>query len=180
MRYTSSNTSWPARLDIHRDENINIIDGYLSAARILVETVRAQDILADELAYPIMYLYRHYLELTLKGIWRCLWQLNHLDRNFPKHHRLLDLWAGYREILVRGAYISEEVQEEVYMCLTGINDVDPHAESFRFTQRKDGKRIGDILPSLDISLVAVQIESCVENLEVLLLFLLYEVERKAS
>jgi hypothetical protein len=176
MDFKKQNTDWPAVLNTNSEHNINMIDGYLSAARILVNAVQDQYTLSDELVYPIMYLYRHHLELKIKSVWKCLWQLGKLPSDYPKHHRILELWQGCRKQAINIYRMSLEQGKNIDACIEEFNKVDSQAESFRFHEKKDGKRVGQVLPSLDIVLTTSQIEQCVEDLEGIMLFLFDKVE----
>ena len=95
-------SEWPASLkSISPDININLVDGYLTGAQILVEAVQNNKFLSDELAYPIMYLYRHHLELKLKLIWTFLLDVKKVGESYPKTHNLLRLWNGLYDSIMQ-------------------------------------------------------------------------------
>ncbi len=75
--------------------------------------------------------------------------------------------AIFHEIASDCAKLTLTVQENdtVKLCLEEFEKFDPSAESFRFSRRKDGVEIGQILSELDILLVSKQINQCTDILE---------------
>lgn len=71
--------------------------GYKKAADVLVDNIMS---LAsgtrnpiDYLVFPIVFLYRQYIELTLKQVIRVGIGLHKQQHPFPKHHKLDELWG---------------------------------------------------------------------------------------
>lgn len=63
--------------------------GYKYAAdRIVSETNRIN----AYVVYPVMFLYRHYLEIQLKTHLKAFQEYLGIPRNIPQHHNLLKLW----------------------------------------------------------------------------------------
>ena len=86
------------------DDQIGYTEGYRRGARLLVEHVveNAQD--QDYLVYPIIFLYRHHIELALKGIIRRApflidRQLTDTEKKHLGKHRLNLLWADLKPML---------------------------------------------------------------------------------
>lgn len=68
--------------------------GYKDAAEVLIERIEKVT-RHDELVYPVMFLYRHYLELTIKKLMikmRVYDQKLILPKDFYHEHRLNILW----------------------------------------------------------------------------------------
>lgn len=163
-------SEWPASLkSIRSDININLVDGYLTGAQILVRAVQNNKFLSDELAFPIMYLYRHHLELKLKLIWTFLLEVKKVGKSYPKTHNLLRLWNDLYDLIMPTIPLTAQENNTVRLCLEEFEKFDPNAESFRFSQRRDGVEIGQILSELDILLVSKQIDQCADILEGILL-----------
>lgn len=138
-------------------------NGYLTAAQSLVaqviETRREQ----DGLIYPIVYLYRHHCELTLKGITFLASQL--LDKRLEKsqkdaldRHGLLPLWTHLRPLLnpvcdeVGNAHFPEEDLDGIESYIRQLHEYDPDGQRFRYTiaKGKKGKREQSLPPTLTI------------------------------
>lgn len=113
---------------------------YKSAADVLAERVFQRGQPSSLLVYPIVFLYRHSLELSLK--WLIVSGQQLLDHPLElKHvHRLDVLWGICRKIL-------EEIWPEgsktdldaVGECLKQFCIADPHSMSFRYPITKDGQ-----------------------------------------
>ena len=59
----------------------------------LVEVAKRTPRTADTLIYPILYCYRHYLELRLKSLIRDTSSLLDVPRDPPANHDLRALWS---------------------------------------------------------------------------------------
>jgi hypothetical protein len=71
-------------------------EGYKLAADILVGHVMETQADQDDLVYPIVFLYRQYLELRLKELILVSGRLLDRDQTVPPHHDLLGLWRRVR------------------------------------------------------------------------------------
>lgn len=121
-------------------------DGYKSAADILTKQIesRAQGALQDTLVYPIVFLYRQYLELALKGLLQDARRLQDIDKPLPLHHRIDDLWRECRELLRQiSPGDSEKELDQITRLFKDFSKVDPTSMAFRYPHDKNGT------PSLD-------------------------------
>jgi hypothetical protein len=128
------------------------IDGYKRAANILVETMsgewtRATPMpfegtypVADSLALPIMFLYRHYLEIRLKDLIERGSDYLSRPQGWPKAgHDIGELWALCRPIL-------EEIfpetptsdNDRIAECICSFMAVDASGEGFRYDRDNKG------------------------------------------
>jgi len=77
---------------------------YKKAADVLVEHIENISLPSDDLVYPIMFLYRHFLELTLKKLiikmTVCDQDLQ-LPENIYNEHKLNILWCICEEFLLK-------------------------------------------------------------------------------
>ena len=73
--------------------------GYKTAADMLATNVVEHRSRQDTLVYPILFLYRQYVELALKEIIRSALVYLERDRAAPKHHDLGQLWAQVEKLL---------------------------------------------------------------------------------
>jgi hypothetical protein len=121
-----------------------VADEYFNAAKAL--SSRYEQMGHNDLAaYPIVSTYRHSLELFLKS-------LLHLGQRFSarpldsdatkalKGHRLVPLWEGLDRLLgdlgMRGWFGLND--PELPEIIREFDSVDPQAQSFRYTSKKDG------------------------------------------
>lgn len=115
--------------------------GYFYAARLQVEAVFNGDGLLDILVYPTIYLYRHALELSMKGLIRRLKKNEDKDEDFPKTHKLLKLWdeleltiKPLRKEFDGGADLL--VKMRTLIC--DLDLLDSSSEVFRFPESRKG------------------------------------------
>jgi hypothetical protein len=121
--------------------------GYRRAAEVLVEHVRETQTWQDTLLYPIVFLYRHYLELRLKLIIRDGSWFLHGRPEVPVGHQIESLWGTAREIIEQ---MSEQVGEkaapgdpsapldEVADLVREFVEIDPGSTSFRYPRDRSG------------------------------------------
>jgi hypothetical protein len=88
-----------ACLNFDADGWVGYIVGYGMAGRVLVDHVVETQSDQDFLVYPIVFLYRQYLELQMKELIRSGMRLRDLDGDFEVTHRLEPLWRECRQIL---------------------------------------------------------------------------------
>jgi hypothetical protein len=122
--------------------------GYKKAADILAEHVLATFRGGDLIIYPIVLLYRHHLELSLKDIIRRGNELLDVPVKQRDIHSLGELWTDCRTILERAGMPVDipEFPEAVPFetCIKEFERFDPRGESFRYPETKSGT---PILPS---------------------------------
>lgn len=114
--------------------------GYKRAGDILVQYVVDNKCDQDFLVYPIIFLYRQYLELRLKEIiFISSWLLGQGAR-IPKIHNLVSLWrqarAGIEEV-----WPDKETRKHLNALearLKELCDVDSGSYAFRYPEDKEG------------------------------------------
>ncbi len=113
---------------------------YKEAADALAEKVISTSRNQDTLVYPVVFLYRHYLELRLKEIIRQSRIFLNENPDFPKHHKINDLWITVKE-LVNQILKDEESFPEPNFTEHVINEFsyyDADSFSFRYPTDKRG------------------------------------------
>jgi hypothetical protein len=118
------------------------ISGYKEAADIVVNHLGTSRGTLDTVVFPLLFLYRQYLELRLKDLVKRARKL--LSRTAPTKkpdHRLLPLWRELRE-MIEEVWPEEEAQplQQIEDCLAQFSSVDPGSFAFRYPESKDGKR----------------------------------------
>jgi hypothetical protein len=114
--------------------------GYKMAADRLAGVQNCDFGIERHIEYPIMFLYRHYIELELKQI---IDLVSHLERNPAKArdtHDLLKLWNRARLAIER--YWPEEQKvhlDRAGFCISNFDKLDRTSQSFRYPHDKDGK-----------------------------------------
>ena len=109
--------------------------GYKDAADRLVKGVEANGTGQDTLVYPVLFLYRQYLELQFKDLIRQARRLLDKPSTFPKGHHIGKLWQVCHGLLSEVAP-NESVAElnEITRLIEEFSSVDPSSEAFRYPQ----------------------------------------------
>ena len=113
--------------------------GYKQAADTLVATVEERASHQDTFVYPVLFLYRQYLELQLKLMVRTLRQLQDVGHEFPRTHRIDKLWFEV-DILLRKVFPDESSGElvETGRLINEFANADPLSTAFRYPFDNDG------------------------------------------
>ena len=119
--------------------------GYRAAADLLVSHIGERHRDQDKLVYPILFLYRQYIELRLKHLCRDASGLLDQDYNFPMTHRLLDLWSPLKQKVIAieksfGAMGDREVLNKAERILRALGDIDPQSDAFRYPVNTKGEK----------------------------------------
>ncbi|MCH8252532.1 MAG: hypothetical protein IID36_08790 [Planctomycetes bacterium] len=119
-------------------------DGFRSAARRLVEDLIERpdiDLPVDTAVYPIVFLYRHNLELLLKFlIVRGRWLISE-SGDQPRGHRLDKLWMTARPIVERCFDEADWSQNDIVTSLMSeLSGLDPNGEAARYMESNKGMK----------------------------------------
>jgi hypothetical protein len=138
-----------------------MLKGYFRAGHVLVDQCRKNPNEGHVLIYPILFCYRHALEMTMKGILDSYG--HHYGVSAPKpDHNLWRLWESCKAIF---AQIDNESAAGdtsiVEKLIKEFHDLDARAEAFRYPVKKDGTLVD--LPNDAINLI--DLREVVESLE---------------
>ena len=155
----------PERSPVTEQAWYDYIAGYKEAADVLVGHVESTGRRADKLGYPIVFLYRQHLELAVKGVIRTCRAILGRSPDFPRHHRLNDLWQVCVELVheLQPGAASEEV-EHTTRLLSEFCAVDPNADGFRYPE----DRTGNASSTTQIDVSPSDIRTVVEKISLLL------------
>jgi len=141
--------------------------GYKGAADNLVKYIllKARD--QDTMVYPILFLYRQYIELRLKEIIREGNILLEKDETFPKHHNMVSLWKNVKEISKEVFKNEEELLDLSHAehVIIEFAKIDPGSFSFRYPESKAGINPLEGMTHINIRGAAVHINKLSEDLE---------------
>jgi hypothetical protein len=114
--------------------------GYKKAGDLLVAYVIKERINQDILVYPIVFLYRHYIELRLKELIRKGNLLLDSPGRFPQHHLIDKLWSECRKILKK-IWPEENADDlnEIEKYINDFSECDPTSTAFRYPKDKKDK-----------------------------------------
>lgn len=142
-----------------------LAEGFFEAGADLAKSCLRNEGKIDFKFYPLLYLYRHGLELALKQLlrWRGELLREPLGEGKPSGHRILDLWVSLRQdecgdpakkrAGVEGAFeyvLGTELRDpdfafevpftvnDVDALLRDLHDLDPGSDSFRYPKSVKG------------------------------------------
>jgi hypothetical protein len=133
-----------ACLNHYSDDWELYIGGYRMAGDVLVNHIKETHRNQDFLVFPIVFVYRQYLELRLKKLIRECRTLFDEQPDFPKVHDLDKIWVVCRHLFLN---LEPKVElkdlEAIDESIKQFSEIDPSSESFRYPVNKDG---GKLLP----------------------------------
>lgn len=113
--------------------------GYKLAGDLLVEHTKNTRSDQDPLVYPIVFLYRQYLELRLKELIKIGSQYLDISQKIPTHHRINDLWKKCKKILEKIPPDNPKNDLDVVeACINQFSETDPSSMAFRYPTDKKG------------------------------------------
>jgi hypothetical protein len=116
--------------------HVHIWDGFMSAGEALVEDCRQNPQARHFLIYPILFAYRHALELAMKWI---LTMYGGYSPSEISHHDLWGLWKLCREVIDAAHGDSSGATGVVESVIKEMHDLDKSALAFRYGLDKNGK-----------------------------------------
>jgi hypothetical protein len=120
--------------------------GYKRAGDLLCDYVNSKARDQDILVYPIVFLYRHYLELRIKELIQNGSMLVERHSKIKTTHDIRVLWTICRGILEQ--VFPDTTDEDFKILETVIEEIaitDPHSDGFRYPLTKNG---GESLPGI--------------------------------
>lgn len=113
--------------------------GYKEAADLLVEHVVNHRASQDTLVYPILFSYRHYIELVIKDTLRMAIRLQDVADQPMGNHNIENLWGELHKLLLV-IFPDEMVNElkDVFRLVGEFYKVDARSFSFRYPVDKAG------------------------------------------
>jgi hypothetical protein len=93
------------------------------------------------LIYPILFNYRHGIEIAMK------WTLNRYGRfasiyEYDKNRRLIELWEACKIVMAEvGGDTDQEVDDAVESIIRELDKIDPGSLAFRYAETKAGADI---------------------------------------
>ncbi|MBE9048748.1 hypothetical protein IQ255_30965 [Pleurocapsales cyanobacterium LEGE 10410] len=148
-----------AQLDFPADREVIYSEGYKEAANLIASHLQADRMKIDLLIYPLVFLYRHHVELSLKSIIISGNKL--LDRqNQNLHHHKIDvLWIEVKDIITEIWSDHSDDIDAVENIISQLASIDPGSFSFRYHEDKIGNSTISALKSLDINNFKIVMDS---------------------
>jgi len=125
--------------------------GYKDAADIVVNQLKQSQRQQDFLVYPVMFLYRHYLELTIKGLIVVAWRLLDIAAEDDlQTHDIRHYWAMCQTLLREiSPGDSVEEQTQIGRLIDEFCKHDASSFAFRYPVTKPDKRTKERALTLD-------------------------------
>lgn len=124
--------------------------GFLTASFYVLEKykedVDKQPVNADEICYPVVFLFRHYIELRTKSILNKYYSTNERKRKeFHEAlekcgHNLKTLWEEYLKEIYKKQYPDKKDFQEQEKIILFIHDIDESSFNFRYPMDKKGNK----------------------------------------
>lgn len=130
-----------AVLDRFRPSWYAYAEGYRRAAETLIRQLSSDRRGKDFMIYPILFLYRQYLELSLKLMIADAEEILSLDGTRPYTHNLSALWARCRVGLRKAAEVPESELRIIENAVEQFSEADPSSEAFRYPVQRDGSPV---------------------------------------
>lgn len=146
-----------ACLNFSHDQWIGYVEGFKRLADLGVAQLEEDGHGHDYLVYPIVFAYRHHIELALKVIIRDTRELLDAEGDPPKTHKLLVLWE-MAEPHLRQIADDAETYQAVRDCLRRFDELDPSSVSFRYPVTAAGDPVLPELRNLDLGRVRAVVE----------------------
>ena len=173
--FDESSLPWPNKGDLLiSDQGERMFDIYIGASNEVgtytANYKRAGDIIWKQintnpsvesgfLAYPMIFLYRHYTELSIKNIIYLGRNLVHEHSIFPMHHRLSDLWSVAYNLISQIDHAAHKEDLDAMTSLIGQFDkIDPASFAFRYPIDKDGEPVHPNIYKINLATLREGIE----------------------
>lgn len=153
-----------------------IIVGYREASRVLIlellQNHESSLVKVDSRIYPIVFVFRHYLEIIMKDTLRyqrlLRREINDDEVGFTKLHSLLEIW---RELTPYIKYFCELTSlQMIENLLDEFDHFDKGSYSFRYPFRSAKKKDDKIAPSLPVEGMTIDLYNLYTVMEKMIYF----------
>lgn len=148
--------------------------GYIAAAEFLAAQLLEARRFSDYQAYPVVFLYRHALELSLKHvIYRCaelgaLREIDSIRDALHNHHKLaglVDAASASLAMLFPGDQMLCALIPKCKQTCFELSEIDPDSFAFRYPMDKKGQYATKAHLTLNLSAFATHMSSLLEDLD---------------
>ena len=155
--------------------------GYKNGADILCNHVDLTQRSQDTLIFPIIFLYRHYLELIIKEILSDCAKILEEDIKF-KHHNLSSYWEMVKSNCSRAVEdeIPSDMKDQIENVIRQLICVDKGSDAFRYPFRTDGTPTLQGITHINIKQFSEQVSKASDALEAISSMLSVIVEMKSE
>lgn len=152
--------------------------GFFDAARALAQDILGGTRKTDVTIYPLLYLLRHGVELSLK---QCAMSLGYsierdhqalLKKLTKRRHSIADLWALISEIVRKDDWLAGEVEkpndlDRVEDLLRQLDTLDPDGQAIRYPTGLNGQQNLETIEYVDVQGLSLMLDFLADRLETL-------------
>jgi hypothetical protein len=141
-RLLRSSSDWDRGVKFAKDEisrHVFIWEGYMSAAATLIDASQGDRAERQILIYPILFNYRHAIELAMKWIIVMYSRGAGIEVGDIEHHDLWQLWKICCQIIPSAE--NDEALQVVEQVIKDFHELDKTALKFRYPRDKSGALI---------------------------------------
>lgn len=134
--YLNAHVGW-----VQRSPDLNMLgyaEGYQAAAEAIFQAATNRAASCEKMVFPLAFAWRHFVELTLKDIIAIGAELDGAAPDFPKHHRLTDLWERAKPTIQKCGDPRSPWLDNVEAALQEFVTIDPLSMGFRYPLDRDG------------------------------------------
>lgn len=113
--------------------------GYFKAGKLLAEECERRPFEINYLVYPMMFNYRHGLEVAMKEIISEYGRHANVYLSDDKDHNLLELWKAYEQLSgALNPHAGDRSDKAISLLVQDFHSLDKGAVAFRYSTNKDG------------------------------------------
>jgi hypothetical protein len=139
-RLLRNSEDWDRGIDFSNDEvsrHVYIWSGYMTAGAALIEACEQDSYERHFLIYPILFNYRHGIELAMKWIILRYGRYSSVEIGEIEHHNMWQLWDLCKKIIIEVGSEDESIAV-VEQVIKDFHDLDKSALAFRYSRNKKG------------------------------------------
>lgn len=153
----TESTDWQRNASIARhghERLVLMMSGYKTAADLMVEHAARSSYDRDVLVFPIVFNYRHFIELSLKYLIATYGRTVNIEPNWQTHD-LAKLWLTLKNVLKEyGDDDPDHTSDDVERIVAEFAKVDPQSFSYRYPVSRDGQLLELGQDKLDLRVLA--------------------------
>ena len=142
--------------------------GYMKGGRRIANSLMENSISQDTVVYPLVFVYRHAIELYLKQLTECLLRIAGLVGKPCQTHNLADNWSLIKPLIVAHATSFDPdaiLIPLVDAVISDLIEIDPDGQAFRYPHARTGSRFLQETSLINIKVFADAIDMIAEVMD---------------